>query len=176
MRAAGRSPRHPTGTRTVPTHPERPKSPSYRTLTCDLGVLMWLYWPHPLTLTNELRMEAVVIYWNVKLYIGGTLSLAPRALPSCRVLNSLIKWKLQTGMWTLLEGKPQWLRLGVPAVSWIEHHFLKEMYIEEHIFNDGSVQRHYCNGLYLFFLLCFFCLFLYFSRCSFFRLCSSSLP
>lgn len=51
------------------------------------------------------------------------------------------------------EGKSPRLRLGVPSGLPIEHHFLKEMYIEEHIFNDGSVQRHYCNGLYLFFLL-----------------------
>lgn len=31
--------------------------------------------------------------------------------------------------------------------------FKSNVYIEEHIFNDGSVQRHYYNGLYLF---CFF--------------------
>lgn len=148
-----KKPTSPHGHPHSPHPPGEAKEPLLQDTNVWLGVLMWLYWPRPLTLTNELRMEAVVTYWNVRLYIGGTLSLAPRALPSCRVLNSPIKWKLQTGVWTLLEGKSQWLRLGVPAVSWIEHHFLKEMYIEEHIFNDGSVQRHYCNGLYLFFLL-----------------------
>lgn len=101
-------------------------------------------------------------------------SLAPRALPSCRVLNLLIKHDNYWQVCELCKKESLWVRLGVPIVSWIEHHFLKEMYIEEHIFNDGSVQRHYLQWLVFILYFCFFCLFSFFLTLLFFWLYSSS--
>lgn len=54
------------------------------------------------------------------------------------------------------DGRPLYLGRGHPFCVTNRAPLFNEMYIEEHIFNDSFVQRHYCNGLYLFYLVFLF--------------------
>ncbi len=151
-----------------PHPPGEAKEPLLQDTNVWLGVLMWLNWPHPLFPIEErtahggcchlLKRKAISearSVLNLELYLSAVFSLNTPELVEIEIEGNYRQ-----------EGRSPWLRLGVPAESPIEHHFLKELYIEEHIFNDGSVQKHYGNGLYLFFLWVFYVALFWLSRSS----------